>query len=489
MHMRVLKHLGLFLAYAVLGIVVALVAVYVVYLRSYPELQRWHAVTLDAEFRASDVSRVKTIDDYRRLEDRLFSQLREQVYGRVAPEDRRKLNRYSPGSLADPTGMDPDWNRTTVLTAPSPCGGALLLHGLSDSPYSMRGLGESLHARGFTTVALRLPGHGTAPSGLRKFRWEDLAAAVRLAARDLRARLGPNRPVYLVGYSAGAALAVEYALSQLRGEDLPRPAGLVLLSPAIGVSSAAALAAWQGRISGFPGLEKAAWTAIAPEFDPYKYASFTVNAAEQVYRLTQQIGAHLSKLDVQGGVKRLPPILAFQSAADDTVSTTAVIDALFRRLASEGHELVLFDINRNAQAEPFYRPGVLEVRYGLLGGPPLPFDLTVLTNAGPETQEVIAIHRAANTTDTLRSATGLRWPREVFSLSHVALPFPPDDPVYGAGRPAVQRLIYLGSMGIHGERGLLALPVGDLIRLRHNPFFGYLEARVITFLGVAEARR
>jgi alpha-beta hydrolase superfamily lysophospholipase len=486
--MRILKHLGLFVAYALLGLVAALVAVYIVYLRGLPEPQLWHVAELDGEFRASDLSRVRTIEDYQRLEDRLFSQLRERVYDRIAPEDRRKLDRYSAGSLADPSQLEPDWNRTMVMTATNPRGGALLLHGLTDSPYSMRGLAERLHRRGFTTVALRLPGHGTAPSGLRSFSWKDLTAVTRMAARDLRSRLRQGQPLYLVGYSTGAALSVEYALSQLRGEDLPRPAGLVLLSPAIGVSPAAVLASWQGRLSAVPGLEKAAWTDVTPECDPYKYMSFTVNAAEQVYRLTQEIGALLSKLEAPGGVKGLPRILAFQSAADDTVSTPAVVNALFRRLASEGHELVLFDINRNADAEPFLRPEVLEVRLGLFTGPALPFDVTAITNASPDTEEVIAVQRRAGRTDILRSPTGLQWPREVFSLSHVALPFPPDDPVYGAERPAGSRLIYLGRMGIHGERGLLALPVGNLIRLRHNPFFSYLEARVNTFVGIVEDR-
>jgi len=486
--MRIAKRLGLFLAHAVLGLVVALVVVYVIYLRSLPEPHRWHIARLDAEFRASDVSSVKTIEDYQRLEDRIFTQLREQVYDRVSTGERRKLNRYSPGSLADPSKLTPDWNRTRLMTSANPRGGALLLHGLTDSPYSMRSLAERLHRRGFTTVALRLPGHGTAPAGLRDFRWEDLAAATRMAARDLRARLGPDKPLYLIGYSTGAALAVEYALSRLRGEDLPQPAGLVLLSPAIGVSPAAVLASWQARLSGLPGLGKAAWTEIPPEYDPYKYASFTVNAAEQVYRLTQEISAHLSKLDAPGGVKGLTRVLAFQSAADDTVSTAAVVNTLFRRLAPEGHELVLFDINRSAEAEPLFLPSVLEVRLGLFNGPPLPFDLTAVTNAGADTQEVVAVRRGANSTDTLRSPTGLSWPREVFSLSHVALPFPPDDPIYGAERPAAPSTIYLGRMGIHGERGLLALPVGNLIRLRHNPFFPYLESRVFSFLALAEER-
>ena len=44
------------------------------------------------------------------------------------------------------------------------CHEALLIHGLTDSPYSMRALAGSLHARGFEVTVLRLPGHGTLPS-------------------------------------------------------------------------------------------------------------------------------------------------------------------------------------------------------------------------------------------------------------------------------------------------------------------------------------
>jgi hypothetical protein len=77
---------------------------------------------------------------------------------------------------------------------------------------------------------------------------------------------------------------------------------------------------------------------------------------------------------------------------------------------------------------------------------------------------------------------GLDWPRDVFSLSHVAMPFPPDDPLYGAVRPPKSEMIFLGNVELHGERGLLALSVGDLIRLRHNPFNAYVDARIRAFL-------
>ena len=481
---RLLKHLALFVAYGTLGVVGTLVAVYLHYLQSRPDLKPWHTATLDAEFRAADAGKVKTLDDYWSLEDRLFAQLREKVYAKVDATARRAFNRYSTGSISDPLPHKPEWNRTFELGHEKPRGGALLLHGLSDSPYSIRVLAERLHRKGYWVVGLRLPGHGTAPSGLVSATWEDWAAATRLAARDLRARIGPARPMVLVGYSTGAALAVEYAAARLQGEDLPKVDGLVLLSPAIGVSKAAAFAGVQSWLAGVDGLEKAAWTDIVPEYDPYKYNSFTANAGEQIFKLTKRIDAQLTVLGGGGAVKGMPRILAFQSAADATVSTPAVVNALFRRLAPEGHALVAFDINRHADSEPLFEPSVLAVRPHLFDGPPLPFDLTALINADAASDAVVALHRRAGTTDNSREPTGLAWPWYVFSLSHTALPFPPDDPVYGAEPPPKPRMIFLGRPELLGERGLLAVSPTVLMRLRHNPFFPYVEKRIDDFLAV-----
>jgi hypothetical protein len=74
----------------------------------------------------------------------------------------------------------------------------------------------------------------------------------------------------------------------------------------------------------------------------------------------------------------------------------------------------------------------------------------------------------------------LIWPQSVYSLSHVAVPFPPDDPVYGTGQAVGSdyRGLPLGAMSPRGETRLLIAPVAQLMRLRHNPFFSYIEARV-----------
>lgn len=472
-----LKQLCYLAGYGSLGALVVVIAAYAWHLRSLPDLKIWHTARLDAEFRAADERKLLTLADYRALEGRLFEQLKSKVYDRTPPEERLRFNRYAADSLSDPMKQRPNWNRTFELDVTRPRAAILLLHGLSDSPYTLRSLAERMHARGFLVVGLRLPGHGTAPSGLAHFHWQDMAAAVRLAARDLAQRLEPGGKLHMIGYSTGAALAVEYALARLQGEALPPVESLVLISPAIGVSPAAALAVWQARVAALLGLPMLEWTEISPEYDPYKYSSFPVNAADQIHAITNRIHERMTQLGAAGPISGMPRILAFQSIADDTVSTPAVIDALFGRLAREGHELVLFDINRRADTAALYLPGAPKVRESLLQGPALPFDLTILTNTGGESMDIAAVRRSAGAADVRIEETPLKWPIGVFSLSHVALPFAPADPVYGGPARERQKIIYLGNPEVQGERGLLAIAPSSLIRLRHNPFFDYLAAR------------
>ena len=66
------------------------------------------------------------------------------------------------------------------------------------------------------------------------------------------------RPIHIVGYSTGAPLALNFALDALEGNAAPAPASLVLVSPAIGISPAAALAKWMARLALLPGLERLA---------------------------------------------------------------------------------------------------------------------------------------------------------------------------------------------------------------------------------------
>ncbi|WP_455208513.1 alpha/beta hydrolase [Kaarinaea lacus] len=479
-----LKHIFLFILYSAIGSFLALLIVFVSQLQNRPDLRPWHTSVLDEEFTVSQSTNIKNLADYQQLEQRLFEQLQEQVYGQIENADRRLLNRYNKGSLADPQSYPRDWNHSFEFTTTNPRGGVLLIHGLSDSPYSMRSLAELFQSMGFWVVGLRLPGHGTAPSGLLTTTWQDFAAATEIAARHVVTQIGEGKPFYMAGFSTGAALSVEYSLAILNGKDNPMPDGLILLSPAIGVSPLAAFAIWQARLSMLPGLEKLAWDSIQPEFDPFKYKSFAVNAGDQIYQLTVAISKHIKRLDQGKGVENFPSVLAFQSVVDATVATPALVSGLFDRLAAQGHELVLFDINRNAEAEPIMVSHPEAATMKLLENRSLPFLLTVVTNISKDTNEVIVKQKLASSESVINQSLNLKWPDNIFSLSHTALPFPPDDPVYGAEAKPNQSGLHLGRIDLLGEKGLLLVPADELIRLRYNPFYSYMEQRIKEFVTI-----
>ena len=99
----------------------------------------------------------------------------------------------------------------------------VLLHGLTDSPYSLRHIARRYRDHGFVAVAIRLPAHGTVPGALTAVEWEDWLAATRLAVREAHRRAGPGKPLHIVGFSNGGALAVKYALDALGDDNLARP--------------------------------------------------------------------------------------------------------------------------------------------------------------------------------------------------------------------------------------------------------------------------
>lgn len=426
--------------------------------------------------------------DYLALEERLFAQLDEEVYGKIEAEDKGSINRYHRGSLSDPGRWSPDWNRSFELardpSAGNPKAGVLLIHGMSDSPYSLRSIGERLHAAGAHVVGLRVPGHGTTPSGLTRVTWQDMTAAVELAMRHLREKAG-GAPLTIVGYSNGGALAVHYALSTLEDSALPALEGLVLMSPEIGVTRMAAFAIWQERIGRVLGLEKLGWTDVLPEYDPFKYGSFAVNAGNLVYQLTGVNRSKIARLSDAGKLGAFPPVLAFQSAVDATVSAPALVRDLFSRLPEGGHELVIFDLNRRAEMQPLLKSDPAKIFASMRDDPKRAYRITLMTNAGEDTA-VVAVRRwEPGQSGFTETDPGLSWPPDIYSLAHVALPFPGNDPVYGGDQPGKSPGIHLGGLALRGEKGVLEVAAGDMLRLRWNPFYPYLEKRVLERLELA----
>lgn len=443
------------------------------------DLRPWHTVELGGEFRAGgDMPR--SFDEYRKLEDQLVAEMRRRVIDDPGSADTQALGRYNPRTVPAHLALDGPYNRSYELVPGEPRGGVLLVHGLSDSPYSMRSLAETFFSQGYYVLALRLPGHGTLPSGLLDVRWKDWYAAVALAAKSVAARAGPGKPFLAGGHSTGAALLTLYSLRALDDPDLPKPQRLYLLSAAIGITDFAVLTNVVSDLSFLPYFEKSKWMSVDPEYDPYKYNSFPVNAANQIYHLTQEIRRSMASAAERGRLDGMPRVIVFQSIVDSTIRARDVVGGLLAQLPPRGHELVVFDVNRRDVFEGLIGAGPLADLERIRNATALPFRLTLIGNRDTTSGAMAVYTREAGGSDVKVEDLPLEWPRGVFSLGHVALPFPPDDPVYGLS-PAPGAFA-LGALAARGEEGALVVSLGALARLRSNPFFDVIRQRVVKSL-------
>lgn len=440
-------------------------------------IEAWHT-QVPPELTATQID-ASDWSGYLAAEAKAFAFVRDRVTQQLKPDQRIPLNRFFTGSPIYAPKFPRDWNRSFILEPAGPSKGVVvLLHGLTDAPYSLRHVALLYQSRGWTAVAIRMPAHGTVPAALANAHWEQWTAATRLALREAHRRAGAA-PIRVIGYSNGGALAVQYALAAAADPKLPQPERVILLSPMIGLTEFARFSGVAGWPAIFPAFAKAAWLDIVPEYNPFKYNSFPVNAARESFALTSALHDAIGAAVTDGSIKRLPPILTFQSLVDSTVSTPAVVTELYDNLPANGSELVLFDLNRAADFGPMLRPAVANRLTTMLPPAARNYRVTVITNISPTVPDVAEVTTAPGTTTMTTHPIGLAFPPQIYSLSHIATPFPAGDGLYG-GAPASgdDFGIRLGTLAARGERGVLSLSLDTLLRLSWNPFFPYIVDRI-----------
>jgi carboxylesterase len=106
--------------------------------------------------------------------------------------------------------------------------GALVIHGFTGNPQSLRGLAEALHGAGYAVEMPLLPGHGTSVDDMLDTGWADWSDAVEAVYADLAARVDK---VVIAGLSMGGALALWLAAHH------PEIAGVVCINPVVEIGA------------------------------------------------------------------------------------------------------------------------------------------------------------------------------------------------------------------------------------------------------------
>lgn len=188
--------------------------------------------------------------------------------------------------------------------------GALLIHGLLDSPFTYRELAETLHAAGIHVQTVLLPGHGTRAMDLLDVTYQEWLAAVRYGFDDISKKVDK---VFVVGYSTGAALGI---IDALHGS---KAAGLVLCAPAIKLRvSVDATVNWANLASKI--MKDKQWIYQLEENDYVKYKSIALNGALQVAKLTDIVRESATKAALT------MPVMMVLSADDETISSQDAIE-------------------------------------------------------------------------------------------------------------------------------------------------------------------
>lgn len=198
--------------------------------------------------------------------------------------------------------------------------GALLLHGFTGSPASMRPMGRWLADRGMSVVGPRLPGHGTSIEDLAGTAWTDWEREAEAALTDLGGRC---RDVIAVGLSMGGALALHLGTKH---PDALR--GVVAINPY--VQDPRLAFASVGRL--FMRTTKGVINDIKrPGQDEVGYERIPVRALVPLSKLLRTVVAELPRMTL--------PLLVFSSGEDHTVKP-ANAQLVIERAGSARKELV-----------------------------------------------------------------------------------------------------------------------------------------------------
>jgi carboxylesterase len=174
----------------------------------------------------------------------------------------------------------------------SPAGGphgALVLHGFTGSPVSMRPLAEALADAGLAVEMPRLPGHGTSVEDLVETGWDDWLTEAERCLEALQART-PDGRVVVVGLSMGGALTAALA------EGHPELAGIVLINAPVAAPPELAASLEEMLAGGMDIIDAIGGDIADPEADESSYDATPLRSLLTMLMAGQDVRARLSEI-------------------------------------------------------------------------------------------------------------------------------------------------------------------------------------------------
>ena len=184
--------------------------------------------------------------------------------------------------------------------------GALVLHGFTGDPRSMRGVAERLAGAGLTVDLPLLPGHGTTVADLVPMRWDDWAAAADEAYSAIARRC---ERVAVVGLSMGGGLACWLGVRH------PEIRGLALVNPIVKPPGDELRNAVRELLSSGTAIAPGIGSDIAdPAVKEQGYDGTPLAAALSLFEGVEELALRLGEIRC--------PVLLLSSREDHVVTTT-----------------------------------------------------------------------------------------------------------------------------------------------------------------------
>ncbi len=240
----------------------------------------------------------------------------ENILNEVRPNENKEsyLGKYTneeAAAMRSPFQVEPDRNQCNGMSKGNEKG-FLLIHGLTDSPYLMSSISDSL-AKEYPCSLIRavlLPGHGTVVGDSLNMSNEDWKKIVQYGVDSFK-NVDRVTDLYVAGFSTGTSLAIDYMQqnpSQGGTDRDDKIKGMILLSTAVKAKSKLAC------LSPLVRYIKD-WMSVFHERDAARYESFSYNAGAEFYNLTKDMASPKYALNI--------PVLMAVSADDATVDARA----------------------------------------------------------------------------------------------------------------------------------------------------------------------